>query len=224
MIDETPLRERKRQATRRRIEDAATDLVEKHGFADVTVEDICRAADISRRTFFNYMESKDEAVLGIPPMSIAEDRRQLLVETPSDNLVKSALEQVVATLSDAESEDIEAGADQEFLNILRERRHRIVAAEPSVAMMSVNRFREQAKLIHQLILDHLERHPADRRLGDQPPEIEASIIAALIRESVWLHMSRLSRQSAPHSDHAARARMLPETGQLISDFAKELSW
>ncbi|QGU04140.1 TetR/AcrR family transcriptional regulator [Corynebacterium comes] len=224
MIDDTPLRERKRRATRRRIEEAATALVEKHGFENVTVEDICRGADISRRTFFNYMESKDEAVLGLPPMSIAEDRRRLLVDTPSDNLVRSALEQIVATMDDAESEVIEAGADQEFLNVLRERRHRIVAAEPSVAMMSVNRFREQAKLIHQLIVDHLEAHPADRRLAEQPPEIEASIIAALIRESVWLHMSRMTHHSESPADSATRARMLPETGRIISDFSKELSW
>ena len=221
MNDTTPLRERKRLATRRRIEDAATALVEKHGFDHVTVEDICRDAEISRRTFFNYMESKDEAILGAPPLALNEARQAEFIGTPSDNLVRSALVHIAATHEEAEIEDIEAGIDAAHITTVRQRRHRIVAAEPSVAMMSVNRFREQAKLIHQLILDHLERHPADRRLGDQPPEIEASIIAALIRESVWLHMSRLSRQSAPHSD---QARMLPETGQLISDFAKELSW
>lgn len=224
MSDETPLRERKRRATRRRIEDAATALVEKHGFESVTVEDICRDAEISRRTFFNYMESKDEAVLGAPPMSIAEERRRILLETPSDNLVKSALEQIVATGADAESEDIEAGADEDFLHTLRERRQRIVAAEPSVALMSLNRFREQAKLTHQLILDHLRAHPGDRRIHGQPPEIEASIIAGLIRESVWLHMSRMTHCTPSPADPESRARMLPETGRIISEFAKELSW
>lgn len=224
MSDETPLRERKRQATRRRIEDAATALVEKHGFENVTVEEICRDAEISRRTFFNYMESKDEAVLGLPPMTVAEHRRALFVNTPTDNLVRSALDHIVATAAEAESEDIEAGADQDFLAELRERRHRIFAAEPSVALMSVNRFREQAKLMHQLVLDHLEAHPGDRRMPDQPPEIEAAIISGLIRESVWLHVSRLTRCTDSPTDSATRARMLPETGRIISDFAKELPW
>lgn len=224
MTEETPLRERKRQATRRRIEDAATSLVEKHGFENVTVEDICRHAEISRRTFFNYMESKDEAVLGIPPMAIAEHRRKALVDVPTDNLVKTALEHIVSTASEAENEDIEAGADQDFLATLRERRHRIVAAEPSVALMSVNRFREQAKLMHQLILDHLRAHPGDRRLHDEPPEVEASITAGLIRESVWLHMSRPTHCSHSPTDPSDRAHLLPETGRIISDFAKELPW
>lgn len=224
MIDQTPLRERKRQATRRRIEDAATALVEKHGFENVTVEEICREAEISRRTFFNYMDSKDEAVLGFPPMAIAEHRRKLLVDAPSGNLVKTTLEHIVATAAEAENEDIEAGADEGFLTTLRERRQRIVAAEPSVALMSVNRFREQAKVMNQLILGHLEAHPGDRRLPDEPPEVEASIIAALVRESVWLHMSRLTHCPHTPTDSSDRAGMLPETGRIICDFAKELSW
>ena len=73
MNDTTPLRERKRRATRRRIEDAATALVEKHGFDNVTVEDICRDAEISRRTFFNYFETKDDAVLGVQPWDLDHD-------------------------------------------------------------------------------------------------------------------------------------------------------
>jgi len=43
------------------------DLVEAHGIDNTTVEDICQAADISRRTFFNYMDSKGHAILGAFP-------------------------------------------------------------------------------------------------------------------------------------------------------------
>lgn len=35
------------------------------GLASFTIEDICEAADFSRRTFFNYFASKEDAVLGI---------------------------------------------------------------------------------------------------------------------------------------------------------------
>ncbi|RCK61641.1 TetR/AcrR family transcriptional regulator [Microbacterium sorbitolivorans] len=37
----------------------------EHGLASFTIEDICEAAGFSRRTFFNYFASKEDAVLGI---------------------------------------------------------------------------------------------------------------------------------------------------------------
>ena len=64
MQEELSLRKQKRLKTRLGIEDAATLLVDEHGFTSVTVEEICEKAGISRRTFFNYFDSKDSAVLG----------------------------------------------------------------------------------------------------------------------------------------------------------------
>ncbi|GAB3697095.1 TetR/AcrR family transcriptional regulator [Corynebacterium nasicanis] len=219
MNDDTPLRERKRLATRRRIEDAATALVEKHGFDQVTVEDICRDSDISRRTFFNYMESKDEAVLGAPPLALSEARRAEFIAEPSDNLVRSALEHIAATHEEAESEDIEAGVDAAHITTVRQRRHRIVAAEPSVALMSIHRFREQSTLMHGLVTEHLERHPADRKLPTHPLPVEAAVISGLIRESVWMHMYRLT-----HCPPAEDALTLVDTGAVLTTLTKELSW
>ncbi|WP_407318338.1 TetR/AcrR family transcriptional regulator [Isoptericola halotolerans] len=58
------LRARKKRARADAIVDAAQRLVLAHGFDAVTVEAIAEAAGISPRTFFNYFESKDDAVLG----------------------------------------------------------------------------------------------------------------------------------------------------------------
>ena len=66
------LREAKRLATHMSITDHATRLVMDHGFDAVTVEDICQAAGISRRTFFNYVDSKECAVFGAAPKEIGE--------------------------------------------------------------------------------------------------------------------------------------------------------
>jgi AcrR family transcriptional regulator len=57
-------RERRASATRLRLFRCALQLFAKHGFQNVTVEDITEAADVGKGTFFNYFESKDH-VLGV---------------------------------------------------------------------------------------------------------------------------------------------------------------
>ncbi|MFC0038319.1 TetR/AcrR family transcriptional regulator [Actinomadura rayongensis] len=57
------LRERKKAATRRALHEAAVRLTAEHGLDQVTVEAIADAAGVSRRTFSNYFENKEDALL-----------------------------------------------------------------------------------------------------------------------------------------------------------------
>ena len=61
------LRERQKRARREALIDATHRLVAEHGLDAVTVETICDEAGVSVRTFFNYFETKDDAVLGHTP-------------------------------------------------------------------------------------------------------------------------------------------------------------
>jgi AcrR family transcriptional regulator len=67
------LRERQKRARRAALVDAAHELVDRQGIESVTVDAICAEAGVSSRTFFNYFESKDDAVLGMEPLSIDEE-------------------------------------------------------------------------------------------------------------------------------------------------------
>ena len=64
------LRARKKVARREALIDATHKLVQRDGLDGATVEAICAQAGVSTRTFFNYFESKDDAVLGIEPWSL----------------------------------------------------------------------------------------------------------------------------------------------------------
>jgi AcrR family transcriptional regulator len=55
-------RERKKAETRARIFRAALRLVRKRGFDAVTIDDICTAADVAKRTFFLHFPTKDALV------------------------------------------------------------------------------------------------------------------------------------------------------------------
>jgi AcrR family transcriptional regulator len=58
------LRERKRAATRGSISAVARSLTAERGLNGYTVEEVCERAGISRRTFFNYFPSKEDAIIG----------------------------------------------------------------------------------------------------------------------------------------------------------------
>lgn len=70
------LRERKKEATRRALHEAAMRLTAEHGLGEVTVEAIADAAGVSRRTFSNYFGGKEEALL-----YGGEQRMRSLLET-----------------------------------------------------------------------------------------------------------------------------------------------
>ncbi|WP_255767844.1 TetR family transcriptional regulator [Pseudarthrobacter sulfonivorans] len=58
------LRERKRRQTRQALTAAARALTAARGLNGFTVEEVCEAVGISRRTFFNYFPAKEDAILG----------------------------------------------------------------------------------------------------------------------------------------------------------------
>ncbi|MGC4765283.1 TetR/AcrR family transcriptional regulator [Micromonospora sp. DT46] len=57
------LRERKKQATREALREAALRLAEERGPDQVRVEDIAEAAGVSPRTYNNYFASREQAIV-----------------------------------------------------------------------------------------------------------------------------------------------------------------
>ncbi|GAA2133713.1 TetR family transcriptional regulator [Actinomadura napierensis] len=62
--ERTGLRERTRRAVRAELSDLAVRLFLERGYERTTVEDIAAAAGMSKRSFFRYFPSKEDAVFG----------------------------------------------------------------------------------------------------------------------------------------------------------------
>jgi AcrR family transcriptional regulator len=89
------LRERKKTETREALRAAAIRLFLEHGPSAVTVNDICEAARVSRRTFFNYFESK-EAALFAWDQHLTDELAAELAARPSHEPPLTALRRAMA--------------------------------------------------------------------------------------------------------------------------------
>ena len=53
------------QKTKRKLFQSAAKLVEKHGYDNVTIEDICRKANVSVGAYYHYYDSKTDIIVEI---------------------------------------------------------------------------------------------------------------------------------------------------------------
>ncbi|MBA5805031.1 TetR family transcriptional regulator [Rhizobium changzhiense] len=87
-------RERKRRQTRERIEQAAMTLFLQRGFDATTIEDITEAADVSKRSFFDYFPSKEEVVFAWQD-AFADRLMAAIAARPADESSVTAVEAAI---------------------------------------------------------------------------------------------------------------------------------
>lgn len=91
----------KRKATTRRIVVAAQRLALERGLDGFTMEDLAAAADVSRRTLFNYFPSKIDACLGPGPEMPADVVETFCAGGPTGVLIDD-IEAVVRAVLDSD--------------------------------------------------------------------------------------------------------------------------
>ncbi|MDR1790673.1 MAG: TetR/AcrR family transcriptional regulator [Propionibacteriaceae bacterium] len=93
--EELGLRQRKKRETLVALHEAALSLAMERGLDGVTVQDIATRADVSPRTFFNYFENKDDAVLGISALATAEVLASFAAQEPVKPLDLDTIVQLI---------------------------------------------------------------------------------------------------------------------------------
>jgi AcrR family transcriptional regulator len=151
------LRERKRLATRRAIQLAVIELVAERGLEGTTVDEVSRVADVSPRTFFNYFASKEEALLGDPPV------------LPSDETVEQFVIGGGAILDDLARVLVGAGAKSMKDIELVQLRQALLKQYPQLFAMRMLTMRKFEEEVGAIVARRLER--SDPLLASKPEEL-----------------------------------------------------
>ncbi|MCU1481096.1 MAG: TetR/AcrR family transcriptional regulator [Subtercola sp.] len=144
---ELGLRERKRQATRRSIQFAVLELSREKGLENVTVDDISRRADISPRTFFNYFDSKESAVMGDSNFgALPTELSEAFVAAGPDQPVLDGLLGIMLVVATPDTEDFE----------LHQLRKSVIHDAPHLLIQRISRVREFEVELTSLVERRLE--------------------------------------------------------------------
>jgi AcrR family transcriptional regulator len=185
------LRERKRARARAATIDAGLRLFADRGYDQVTVADICAAAEIGRRTFFHYFPGKED-LLDTPVRDLTAHLTAALGQAPPEASDGHALRAALADLSRY------ALADRDRLTLYR----RIINTSTTLRLPAFwNLPGHELRLAQQLQARHSAAGPVDL-------DTRLLVARAITAFRLWLDITLESAPSAAHGEEVAAARQL----------------
>lgn len=137
------------------IHEAAVASVLQRGLDDTTIETVAKTAGVSRRTFFNYFPTKEDAVLGTREPWLPEDDWEEFVYSNLSVLPRTArLLAAVLNTSTSAGETFRRRREmvRVFPELRRRTHHHVQAAETLVETALIERLKphQSALLSHEL--------------------------------------------------------------------------
>lgn len=178
MQEKISQRERNFRDTWNAIHEAAFTLAVTEQSAQATVEGIAESAGISRRTFFNYFSSKEDAILGVRAPKLTEEIVDAYASSEEDEFTR------VVTLQ---------------LGVMRtalppsglQRRRQAVKELPSLSTRLSGLLSDVEKLVREVLLNQSESIalPADREAYVEGEELEVllSLASSVLRHALVMH-------------------------------------
>lgn len=163
----SPLVAERQRRTWTAIHRAAADATLARG-SDVTVAQIAEAAGVSPRTFFNYFDSKEDAIIGVRSPQLSEETLRDLRESGAD----PAIVRVCRLVTDVARSTIGPGVDLET-------RRSLAAAHPQLRSRLTAMVSETRKLLLARMVDDVEPpFSGIDGLPAEPDEARALILLA----------------------------------------------
>lgn len=186
-------RERKKAETRQRIRRAALELARARGVEHLTIEEISESADIAPRTFFNYFECKEDALVA-DSRELAQDLCDAIGARPATEAPLRALREAILqgeALRSAPQRRAEALA-----------RYRLVKDNPSLLPRHLHQFGEAERAIEATMR---------ARIGSSSPDdLRPALLAA-----IGMTVLRLVTHRWASDDNASLPTLINSTFDLL---------
>lgn len=189
----TGLRERKKTAAMQAVQDAALDLSDRHGYDNVTIEEIAAVAAVSPSSVYRYFGTKEQILLWDPYDPDLVRRFTLeLREHPPARALQRAVAGAMADVFDRDEERV------------RRRLHYILT-EPALAAAGAGQVADTGRWAAAVLARHAGRSPDDLEVAVVADALVAALAAALRH---W----HAGAYTTPLADEFARALAVLERG------------
>lgn len=182
------LRERNRKLTELRIEDVATAMFLDRGVDAVTLEEICEEAGVSRRTFFNYFESKDQVITGATYPKVSDEVLQAICDLPSEEEKSFPFRTMRLVGHDylcKHRQLLHNTLDPELTQTIMNRRARLIKSSPQLMLTRMRAFEAIRERLRDSIACNLENNPNNRCLEQLPLREEVIFIVNMTATLLW---------------------------------------
>ena len=191
--------ERRMRKTASSLTSVSRRLTAERGLAGFTIEEVCDAVDVSRRTFFNYFASKEDAVIGANPDEEFRRFTEEFLATGAGGWPEVLNDLIALTVEHIESEDMDP----------REHTDLMAALEASVDAAKSSRSSRGAGLG---VACGLEMGPVSDHLdiaGGYPQVSDEIVLEPLVDRH---HVRRAGHGGALDALKEARQKSLPLAG------------
>jgi AcrR family transcriptional regulator len=183
------LRDRKRIETRERLEKCAVTLVMRDGIENATIDAISDLADVSPRTFFNYFDSKEDAILGLRDVEMTDEAIAAhIAANPDADAVESIVRLIVTRLGTSITD-----------RDVRATRLELVLRHPQLMGRQFAQMTRMAERLSTAVTAILDRDPRFDGADSPTAELVLAVCGAAVRVAVM-------ELAASHSE--------PDTEQL----------
>jgi len=158
------LRELKKQRTYEELQRVALALFAARGFDQVTIEDICADAEVSKTTFYRYFDSKEDVLLG--------SMHEKLTEMGAALAQRPASESAIVAVRNA---FLEVAAEYQSQRVQKLAVNRIVRTTPSLAARNLEQQTAWEDLLREFFVE---------RDGAPAPALSHCVLAANVVASL----------------------------------------